>query len=107
MHESRGSDEAPRLQLSPCMSSPVQYQVWQHVRSKELWAIRLEHDVLTGAFGPLVERPRLAGDLVDFMYEDHPDDLEWIVRASDFFVLVDLPPMPRAMSRLVRPIPPR
>lgn len=95
--ESAVTGEAPRLHFRPAsaaMSSPVQYQVWQHVRSKELWAVRVEHDVLTGVFGPLVERPRRAEDLADLMYEEHPDDLEWIVRASDYFLAVDLSPLP-------------
>ena len=86
------------------MPSPVEHQVWQHVRSNELWAIRLEHDVLTGAFGPLMERPRRAEDLVDLMYEDHPDDLEWIVRASDYFVLVHPSPLRLSIPRLAPPI---
>jgi hypothetical protein len=86
------------------MSNPVRYQVWQHVRSKELWAIRLEHDVLTGAFGPLLEHPRRVEDLVDITYEDHPDDLEWIVRATDYFVLVDPSPFRLGVPSLAPPI---
>jgi hypothetical protein len=70
------------------MTPPVQYQVWRHTRSRELWAVRLEYDELTGACGPLPDCPRRTEELADLLYEDHPDDLEWIVRACEHFVSV-------------------
>lgn len=63
------------------------YQLWQHRKTAELWAIRLEADTLTGAFGPVRESAS-AVDLSELLYEEHPDDLEWIFRASDDFVVV-------------------
>jgi hypothetical protein len=62
----------------------TQYQVWQHVVTTERWLVRIERETLTGVFGPLPAGQRSPDpDTIEF--EDHPDDLEWIVRASDNF----------------------
>jgi hypothetical protein len=48
--------------------------------------VRIEFETLTGVYGPLPAGERTPDpDLVYF--EDHPDDLEWIVRASENFRL--------------------
>jgi len=50
----------------------TRYQLWQHAKSRELWAVRLEFDTLTGVFGPL-EAPARSVDLSGLLYEEHPD----------------------------------
>lgn len=66
------------------MTNPTTYQVWQHSVTAERWMVRIEFDTLTGVFGPLPPGER-APDPDTVFFEDHPDDLEWIVRASDNF----------------------
>jgi hypothetical protein len=56
----------------------------------EIWAVRLEHDVLTGVFGPIACTPS-AAVLPELPYEDHPDDLEWVIRSVEDFRVVDGP----------------
>ncbi len=61
----------------------VAYALVQHTGSHEVWAVRTEGDVLTGICGPFPgARP---SNLADLAYEDHPDDLEWVLRAWDAF----------------------
>jgi hypothetical protein len=69
------------------MPPVTRYQLWQHAKSRELWAVRLEFDTLTGIFGPL-EAPARSVDLSGLLYEDHPDDFEWVFRAADDFTVV-------------------
>jgi hypothetical protein len=69
------------------MPPVTRYQLWQHAKSRELWAVRLEFDTLTGVFGPL-EAPARSVDLSGLLYEDHPDDFEWLFRAADDFTVV-------------------
>jgi len=52
-----------------------------------LWAVRLEFDTLTGVFGP-VEASARAADLSGLLYDEHPDDFEWLFRASEDFTVV-------------------
>ncbi len=70
------------------MSDVTRYEVWQHARSQELWAVRIEYDTLTGLYGPIAREDLGRIRLADLMYEEHPDDLEWVVRASDHFTIV-------------------
>jgi hypothetical protein len=60
--------------------NPTTYRVVRHARSREVWVLRIEAQTLTGAFGPVPER-QIPPQLADLSYADHPDDLEWIVRA--------------------------
>jgi hypothetical protein len=68
------------------MSNPTTYQVWQHSVTAERWLVRIEFETLTGVYGPLPAGER-APDPDMVYFEDHPDDLEWIVRASENFRL--------------------
>ncbi len=63
------------------------YQVWQHGVTREYWVVRIEYGTLTGVSGPHT-REQITGDPGDLMFEDHPDDLEWIFRYSDDFHVV-------------------
>jgi hypothetical protein len=67
------------------MPPVTSYQVWQHILTMERWLVRIELETLTGAFGPLP--PGAAPDPDTVYFEEHPDDLEWIVRASENFRL--------------------
>ena len=67
--------------------NPTTYRVVRHDGSGEIWILRVEADVLTGACGPLPDR-RIPRDIAKLDYDDHPDDLEWIVRAWEHFELV-------------------
>ena len=69
------------------MPPVTRYQLWQHAKSRELWAVRLEFDTLTGVFGPLEASARSA-DLSGLLYEEHPDDFEWFFRAAADFTVV-------------------
>jgi hypothetical protein len=62
----------------------TRYHVVRHAGSGEIWVLRLAGDVLTGASGPLQDRA-MAARPADLTYEDHPDDLEWIIRAWEHF----------------------
>jgi hypothetical protein len=64
--------------------NPTTYRVVRHDRSGEVWIFRVEFDVLTGACGPMQNR-EIPLDLADLSYEDHPDDLDWILRAWEHF----------------------
>lgn len=61
------------------------YRLVRHSGSLELWALRLEADMLTGACGPITDA---SVGLPQLLYEDHPDDLYWIVRAWECFEVV-------------------
>jgi hypothetical protein len=63
------------------------YQLWQHSKTHELWAVRLESDELTGVFGPVAWAAQ-HGDLSMLLYEEHPDDFEWLFRAAEDFTVV-------------------
>lgn len=72
------------------MSTPDRitvHQVWQHTVSAERWLVRIEREALTGIFGPLAPG-QAAPDPDTVQFEDHPDDLEWVVRAIEHFRLV-------------------
>ncbi|MBI2207248.1 MAG: hypothetical protein HYU41_25745 [Candidatus Rokubacteria bacterium] len=62
------------------------YQVWQHIVTSERWLVRIELDALTGLYGPLAPG-QSAPDPDTIQFEDHPDDLEWVVRSTDRFRL--------------------
>ncbi|HEX9822181.1 MAG TPA: hypothetical protein VGD07_21480 [Methylomirabilota bacterium] len=64
--------------------NPTTYRVVRHDRSGELWVLRVEADTLTGAFGPLPDR-QIPRALADLAYEEHPDDLTWILQAWEHF----------------------
>ena len=64
------------------------HQVWQHSKTNEIWAVRLEQDTLTGVFGPIACVPS-AEILPDLPYEEHPDDMEWVIRSVENFKLVE------------------
>ncbi|HXD95524.1 MAG TPA: hypothetical protein VN646_03225 [Candidatus Acidoferrum sp.] len=64
--------------------NPTTYRVVRHDRSGEVWIFRVESDVLTGACGPMQNR-EIPPELSDLSYEDHPDDLDWILRAWEHF----------------------
>jgi len=63
------------------------HQVWQHEKTNEIWAVRLDRDVLTGVFGPIACTPS-AAVLPALPYEEHPDDLEWVIRSAEDFRIV-------------------
>lgn len=65
------------------MPDIITYALVQHTRSQEIWALRTEGDVLTGVCGPFSGTP--PSDLTELAYEDHPDDLEWVIRAVEHF----------------------
>ena len=65
------------------------HQVWQHTKTNEIWAVRLEHDVLTGVFGPIGVTPS-ADVLPELPYEEHPDDMEWVIRSVEDFKVLDV-----------------
>jgi hypothetical protein len=71
------------------MPSVTQYQLWQHTSNRELWVIRVEQQTLTGLHGPVTSTIPDT-HLADLLYEDHPDDLEWIIRASEDFNVVKI-----------------
>jgi hypothetical protein len=60
------------------------HQVWRHTATNEIWAVRLHQDVVTGVFGPIAVTPS-AEVLPRLPYEEHPDDLEWVVRSTESF----------------------
>jgi hypothetical protein len=60
------------------------YELWHHPVTRERWVVRIEHDTLTGVFGP-VQEARAPASPNDLPFEDHPDDLEWFVRCSESF----------------------
>jgi hypothetical protein len=64
--------------------TPTTYRVVRHDRSGEVWIFRVEADVLTGACGPMRER-EIPRELSGLSYDDHPDDLEWIIRSWEHF----------------------
>ena len=64
--------------------NPTTYRVVRHARSGEVWIFRVEADVLTGACGPMQNR-EIPPQLSDLAYEDHPDDLDWIIRSWEHF----------------------
>ena len=77
------------------MPFPTVHQVWQHTKSNEIWAVRIEQDTLTGVFGPIGVTPS-ADVLPELPYEEHPDDMEWVIRSLEDFRVLDLPTARRA-----------
>ena len=69
------------------MHDVTAYQVWKHRETPEWWVVRIEYQTLTGAAGPYPAGAAL-GELADLLYEDHPDDLEWFIRAQEQFEVV-------------------
>ena len=65
-----------------------EHQVWQHAATNEIWAVRLDRDVLTGVFGPIACTPS-AEVLPALPYEDQSDDLDWVSRSADDFRQLD------------------
>jgi hypothetical protein len=63
------------------------YEVWQHSVTRQRWLVRVEYAAITGLFGPLPAGP-LAGDPALYDFEEHPDDLEWIIRAAEKFTIL-------------------
>jgi hypothetical protein len=77
------------------MDDPTTYQIWKHREAPEWWAVRIEYGALTGAAGPYPAGGAL-GELGDLLYEDHPDDLEWFIRAQeDFDIVHTTQPLPK------------
>jgi len=62
-----------------------EYQYWQHRRSGEVWAVRLEGGRVTGACGPLPRREATPANLAYMHYDDDPDTTAWVRRQSDDF----------------------
>lgn len=60
------------------------YEVWQHAVTGQCWVVRFEPDGISGVCGPLALEDA-AVDPNQLVFEEHPDDLEWIVRYSDHF----------------------
>ncbi len=69
---------------------PTIHQVWRHSKTNEIWAVRIEQNMLTGVFGPIAVTPS-ADVLPELPYEEHPDDMEWILRSVEDFSVIDLP----------------
>lgn len=67
------------------MPPVTSYEVWQHITTGERWVVRVEYATLTGLYGPLPAGGRPPADLEILDFEDHPDDLEWIVRSAENF----------------------
>ena len=63
------------------------YQKWQHETTRQCWVVRIEFDTITGLFGPLAPNEP-AGDPNQILFEEHPDDLEWIFRYSEHFTVL-------------------
>ncbi len=62
----------------------TEYRLLLHRVSGELWAVRIEHDELTGVFGPM--RETLAREtLPDLPYDDDSDTAEWLIRYLEEF----------------------
>ena len=72
------------------MPGVTQYQLWQHTVSRELWAVRVELETLTGIYGPIQSATVPDASFQDLLYEEHPDDLEWVLRASDDFKVLKI-----------------
>lgn len=72
------------------MPPVTSYEVWQNAVTRERWMVRVEYQTITGLHGPLPVGP-LPRDpsLLDF--EEHPDDIEWIIRASEHFTILARP----------------
>jgi hypothetical protein len=62
----------------------TEYRLLQHRRSGELWAVRVEGQVLTGVSGPLSARVA-PSQLPDLPYDDDHDTAEWGIRYLDEF----------------------
>jgi hypothetical protein len=69
-------------------SPGTSYQTWQHTVTREYWIVRVEYNAITGVFGPLDRRGPVA-EPGNLLFEDHPDDLEWFIRYSDSFEVVN------------------
>ncbi len=69
------------------MPRVTEHQLWQHEVTGEQWAVRIESGMLTGIYGPL-SPAQAAGDLADVLYDEHPDDLEWVFRNSERFMVI-------------------
>ncbi len=68
------------------MPEPTIYEVWQNDVTRERWLVRIEYDTVTGVCGPLPPGP--VGDPSLREFEEHPDDIEWIVRAAEKFTIL-------------------
>jgi hypothetical protein len=53
------------------------YQFWQHMKSREIYAVRLEQGALTGICGPLHPNEVRPENLPAFDYNDQRDDVAW------------------------------
>ena len=65
------------------------HQVWQHAATNEIWAVRLKSQTPTGVFGPIGCTPSV-DVLPELPYEDHSDDLDWVVRSAGLAIAAGL-----------------
>jgi len=65
------------------------YQYWAHKRSGEVYAVRLEHGRVTGVCGPLHRSEAVTTNLLNMHYDDHPEDVAWLRKADNDFVLYE------------------
>jgi hypothetical protein len=85
---SDAGDGTTRLRGDRSMPLMTVHQVWKHAATNEIWAVRLEHEMPTGVFGPIACTPS-AEVLPELPYEEHSDDLEWVVRSAEDFRIID------------------
>jgi hypothetical protein len=64
------------------------YQLWRHQHSNEVWAVRLEHNMVTGVCGPLPPDLSTTDALPFHDYDDDPDQAEWLLRYQEEFSLI-------------------
>lgn len=64
------------------------YQLWRHQRSNEVWAVRLEYDMVSGVAGPLNAEAATLAALPGHDYDDDPDQAEWLLRYQEEFQLI-------------------
>jgi hypothetical protein len=64
------------------------YQLWRHQRSNEVWAVRLEYDMVSGVAGPLSADAATVAELPSHDYDDDPDQAEWLLRYQEEFQLI-------------------
>jgi len=61
------------------------YQLWRHQQSNEVWAVRLEYNMVTGVCGPLPPEMATVAALPTHDYDDDPDQAEWLLRYQEEF----------------------
>ncbi|HET8908806.1 MAG TPA: hypothetical protein VFN11_17760 [Ktedonobacterales bacterium] len=74
------------------------YQFWQFVTSGDIFAVRLEHDDVSGICGPLHRTEVRRENLPDFDYDDQRDDVAWAQEHEPEGWRMFEPPTPEALS---------